>query len=181
MQDFLAGLKEDFIFTSDEKWPERDTSSPKIEEWVGSNCLAYAFNYKKPIRSDFYVQEDTVENIRKNPFSQLGPKGINFGFERDEILWRFTYNLGILGVNFRIISKDELEWLSNSEKLIAIAYSKKRRDYHFIRRNVDGTWSHKLGWCNQPEILCDAGEDPGEWLEGIYEYEILNFFHIELM
>lgn len=27
------------------------------------------------------------------------------------------------------------------------------KDFHFVRQNADGTWSHKRGWKNEPEVL----------------------------
>ena len=169
--NFLEGLNSDFVFSTD--WPKPIEPEDDDRKWIGSNCMSYAFNYRKPIRSAFLSSERHDPNIvRDNVFSILGPYDkLQETIPKKEILWRFSYNAGLLGISFRIEKNAKNIDVSSDEKVIGIAWSRKY-GHHFFRRDSDGRWSHKLGWDYEPEILCEANENPCEKIKK-HGYKVL--------
>ena len=43
--------------------------------------------------------------------------------------------------------------LHENESKIALTYSKADNDFHFLRQNADGSWSHKPGWGSRGKFI----------------------------
>ena len=54
-------------------------------------------------------------------------------------------------LKLRLNLSDEQEKIEDGEIKFALYACDK--DFHFVRQNADGTWSHKRGWIQEPETL----------------------------
>lgn len=123
-----------------------------------TNCLAYAFGFKSP---DFY--HDIYF-----PGSLSGE--LKF-LEKDLLAERLFNDLSLLDISCSIISKEEAHKRTQQGKqVVALFYSEVENDFHFIRKDKEGGWSHKPGYKSSP---CKIRYN----YEGIYDdtYELLAY------
>lgn len=130
--------------------------------------------------------------------------GYLFGFTGTEyirIYKRGLWNLGYLcDTSFRFESKREAEEILKSDfeilklKLVNSSEAEKLKfgelkfamyysdyDFHFVRQNADGTWSHKVGWERYPESL-RVGENGKleDVLRNKPDYELVGIYKVNM-
>lgn len=113
-----------------------------------TNCYAYAI--------DSYIA-DTL----KYPNSIYYPgsfSGAPFCHEytKETILEGFDLDMKSLG--FVYFKSSLSEPLEEGEFKVLISVNNKSGDFHFMRQDLDGFWSHKRGWNGLPMNLSKAGE-----------------------
>ncbi len=85
----------------------------------------------------------------------------NYYFREDLLIKLLKRDCAVLSINAYSCNFDA-KTAENAYK-IAIAYSKSDNDFHFLRSNADGSWSHKPGFGNifhrcKSEIINYRGE-----------------------
>jgi len=118
----------------------------------GTNCYAYALqlryylhysanNYEPGFLDEDYLFNNTFESLKEGLIRDCNLLGIDLNeVSETETLPTNTYRIGI-------------GWLTAD-------------DWHFIRQNVNGTWSEKAGWGQIPTnmmVLELAKENYKEW------------------
>lgn len=145
------------------------TNKPKFEEntkkYKHTNCYGYALEYSCP---DIFM--DLYEHINIDSFA------FNLGFTSDEIYnrYEFEYNYSAMMTDFENLDIHAFNSSIDSKNKYGgykIAIYKSFGDFHLLRQNMDGTWSHKLGYSNIIERV-----EPLEYIEG--EYERVNVLEI---
>lgn len=111
------------------------------ELWEGleetRNCFTYVFN----IRSG-KVDKDIIAN-----YGEIVNKSINNRFVTvDEVYEIAVEMLEKLDIKFK---KCDIE-TEVPEGWFKIAWYVSKKDVHWLRRDDDGTWSHKQGWYRNP-------------------------------
>ena len=140
------------------------TNKPLFDEKEGkynhSNCYMYALGLITPeIFASVYEYKE-IDNLTHN-----------LGFMTDDL-----YSSNDLNTNLYDLQKDlELLGIDSYECTMLgdthhggykIAFFKAPFDFHFIRQNMDGTWSHKLGY----SPIIERVEMPQERVLGRYNY-----------
>ena len=107
-----------------------------LEEVAGKyNCYAHIWGLDK----------GEIEQFPENEvFDIPGFSGLEFEFpsSEEDLVQKVFQDMDLLDVDIRISTVDEP--LQADEWKIAIYYSD--HDYHFMRQDRDGTWSHKVGY-----------------------------------
>ncbi len=135
-----------------------------------ANCYAYAMKLEndsrtnrpftsKPQPGEFSGRGLTARDLRGD--SETVKKAINKKVSADATILNLCYT----EVNSANHVPKEGNWV------VALAYATDSSDYHWWRKNEDGTWSHKPG--STPIIHWDASgktiTDPGNCNRGIYD------------
>ena len=135
-----------------------------------ANCYAYAMKLendprtgrpftRKPQPGEFSGNGLTARDLRGN--SETVKKAINAKVSADAKVLNLNYT--------EVNSADHVPKAGNW--VVALAYATDGSDYHWWRKNEDGTWSHKPG--STPIIHWDASgntiTDPGNCNRGIYD------------
>ncbi len=136
----------------DERW----------EEAENVNCLAYVLN---SIYGDLYVYRFFE---KRSYIFQI--------YHRDEVINIFEDKLKLFGISFFEVTL--FEKIPETYYRVAICRASDFRDFHFARQNADGIWSHKMGWYKPPELLCEANENPDEYLRDL-GYDLITYYAIE--
>lgn len=108
------------------------------ELYPDTNCLAYAIGTKIPdINHSFYF-----------------PGGISGSLDillPSEMVENFVKDMKLLGIHAEVISLEQAKE-PNKEGIqtIALFYSPDANQFHFIRKDKEGGWSHKLGYNRAP-------------------------------
>ena len=95
--------------------------------------------------------------------------------DKDELLERVRSDMDFLGVDIQDDVRDEK--VENGEWRIAI-YLGDKNDFHFMRENADGTWSHKIGYHHiietkeYPPQKLDTGVEQIYDLIGVYRLKV---------
>lgn len=108
-----------------------------------TNCMAYAFGFKRPDPGcDYYF-----------------PGGISRGsvLLKEEVLVESTIaDLKLLGISCEKISEEEARKRTQSGKqIVALFYLKNDEgvNFHFIRKDKEGGWSHKPNFFGPPSKI----------------------------
>ena len=124
----------------------------------GTNCLAYAVGYKFP---DVMRKLYFPGAIRNRPVM----------YNKDFLLRFFIEDLSVIGIKAKVISKEQArETVVEGNQVVAFMYSYD--DFHFIRKDKDGMWSHKQGYYNLPTKVFYDYED---WFE---EYMLVAYLNL---
>lgn len=110
---------------------------------LANNCYSYAVGLNAAIVD---VSERTSEISAPQPGDASGlPKHVIVLLEHKSLpFWiKLAERDGLKRVD---VPKDALlPELGRGHRLVALGYSMKRHDYHWLRAEPDGTWSHKRG------------------------------------
>ena len=156
-------------------------SSSNTSEYSGSaNCYAYALKLSVDPRTEkpFVNKPQPGEFSGKitYAYNDTAAKTVDVKMEMEEAVKR---DCEVLGLTFEEVSSnayvcEEGEWL------VALAYA-PGSDYHWWRKNEDGTWYHKPG--TTPIQTVDSSgniiTDPGECDRGIYT-EFLGYYVVSV-
>ena len=146
-------------------------TQPKSVPYSGqANCYAYAMKLendprtnepfkRKPQPGEFSGNALTVKDLKQDRADVK--KTITTKVSEDAKVLNFTFN-----------EVSSAEYVTKSGNwLVALAYATDGTDYHWWRRNNDGTWSHKPG--ATPVVYWDVDgrtiTDPASCNRGIYD------------
>ncbi len=106
------------------------------EGFIARNCYHYALNYRGP-RSDVYFPGEFSFCLTNRHFS----KGFLTFDEFHDLLFADCFTLGI-----KIRDADVMDAVNPGEWKIAFFESKSHKnwDFHFLREDMHGQWSHKF-------------------------------------
>jgi len=116
---------------------------PKI--WNGdiahrTNCYAYAINAYIPNPScGFSFYYPGMFSKEENPYPNYTRKGLIASFKKD------MKNLGLI-----LVESSLEEPLKEGEHKVLLTISSDNGDFHFLRQDRDGFWSHKMSWYSYP-------------------------------
>ncbi len=124
------------------------------------NCYAHALNCMYEDR-DYSVYSPGAICATFNNSDVFTDCGVDYYFREDLIIKLIKRDCSVLSIKADCCSFDS-RTDENTYK-IALTYSKKDNDIHFIRQNIDGLWSHKPGFGNlrhlvKSELICYHGE-----------------------
>ena len=129
------------IIVKDKKWNNINDT----------NCYAYALNLDlscKEINDDrCFYNVGYISSCYKRIL------------EKEELINALINDMKKLGISIKEVDfnyiLEENEWKIALFKTDVYVDDKGRKstDFHFIRKNYDGYWSHKVGWKDRPEKL----------------------------
>lgn len=103
-----------------------------------TNCMAYAFGFKQP-------------DYGHDKYFPGGFSG-EYVFLKEELLvQRIISDLKLVGITCTVISETEARKRTTcGQQVVALFYSSIENDFHFIRKDKEGGWSHKPGFVYAP-------------------------------
>lgn len=114
-------------------------------EWKGSfNCYMYALN----INSNFIGYRTNPGFLKAN--EEYIKKGGVLYYNKENLIKYFKDDCRELGL--QVIETTINEKISDNEYKIVVYLNSIGR-FHFVRRDSNGVWSEKNGWCGKIEIL----------------------------
>ena len=144
----------------------------------GANCYAYAMKLEfdprnnKPFRNkpqpgEFSGNMLTYKDLKGGPVKV-----------KEKINKKVTADTKVLKLNYKEVSSAN-HTPKQGNWVVALVYASDGSDYHWYRRNEDGTWSHKPGIT--PIISWDASgnpiTDPATCDRGIYD-SFLGYYEV---
>ncbi len=158
-----------------------------VKRFIGDYPATFSVDYS-PFRNCYAHALNC--NYEDRDFSMYTPGAIYADFNGGDFLdsteYFFDYDLFI-----KLIKRDcsaisitasecsfDMKLREKSSKIV-LTYSKKDNDFHFLRQNIDGTWSHKPGFGNRikrvkSEIIQYNGEKSIEiWGSSYKVFEIM--------
>ncbi len=141
-----------------------------------TNCYAYALKLDVPERK--------IKTLAYAP-GTMGSSSTNLAVQRyftlDNLLENIQDDLLYLGIKF--LEVDPLEEILPNEWKIAlftafysyICYEEYLYDYHFLRQDSSGIWTHKMGFFHRPTNVDnnkDVIKDPKKCSLGNYDYQL---------
>lgn len=131
------------------------TNKPVFEEnqkkYTNGNCYSYALGLSNP---------DGVSNVIMQTGMNIGYVGGSLVTSNDpeKYLYGIQKDFETLEVDFYDSAIGE----ENKHGGYKIAFYVSPKDFHFIRQNIDGSWSHKVGYSKVIKMV----NEPGETFEG---------------
>ena len=122
------------------------TNKPEFEEnqkkYTNGNCYSYALGLSNP---------EGVSNVIMQTGMNIGYVGGSLVTANDpkKYLYGIQKDFETLEIDFYDSSLDS----ENKHNGYKIAFYVSSTDFHFIRQNVDGSWSHKVGYLKIIEKL----------------------------
>ena len=112
------------------------------KRYVNGNCYSYALDIFNP---------EGISNV----IMQLG---LNIGYLSKNLVFKGTPEKYLYGLakDFEELNIDSYETsvdLPNCHNGYKIAFYLSFNDFHFLRQNSDGSWSHKVGYLNRIDKL----------------------------
>ena len=120
-----------------------------LDEWKGKEFNCYAYALRICVDLGAYYKREIVPgflSIGKNEYYRDGPEAIVKLFKQDcEIL------------NLKVSETSLNEPLNENEYKVAVyaCVCGSYRDFHFIRQDSNGSWSHKRGWIKPIETYME--------------------------
>lgn len=131
-----------------------------------TNCMAHAFGAEVPdLKHNFYVP------------------GFISGSTDDRIATEFVDNFikdaEVLGKHAEVITREQAKEVEKEgNQVVALFYSWIDNDFHFIRKNKGGVWSHKAGYKQEPRIIKYNYEGFFERDDCYITYDLVAFFNL---
>lgn len=135
-------------------------------EWEGSfNCYMYALNINTNFigyrtNPGFLVEEIKQEFAKKEGLLDYNKKNLIQLFKED-----------CKQLKLKVIETTLNEKVDSDEYKIAV-YLNSNGGYHFVRKDIEGGWSEKNGWCGSIEIINEEDIDKsihGFTFVGVYK------------
>lgn len=109
-----------------------------VKKYINGNCYSYALDIFNP---------EGISNV----ILQLG---LNVGYLSRNLVYNGTKEKYLYGLakDFEELNIDSYEIssdLPNEHGGYKIAFYLSFNDFHFLRQNSDGSWSHKVGYLNR--------------------------------
>lgn len=133
-----------------------------------TNCYAYALNS--------YLADPLPGNTIYYPGAFSG-EDILYYYHNIVFFNRFKSDIKNLGF---ILLKSTLEdTLKKDEHKILVSIRNDNCDYHFMRQDSDGFWSHKRGWFEMPTNLKSNGYKILNPEEELLDHTTIGYFKIK--
>lgn len=131
-----------------------------------TNCYAYVLNLQV---GDYGTQNKYYPGF----FAGMDPF-YEDGYEEQKLLMRFMSDLHSLGLQVKKCSRTS----ETNGEVQKICFMYKKDDFHFLRQDSNGFWSHKIGWkyiptnkgVNKQKITNPERQMPG--------YKLIGYFFI---
>lgn len=157
---YLSFLKEEIKMGTNYPNYEKDR-----EFYYLGNCYTYALGLRSI--SSF------IEQYKYFKIDDLFPFNCGFMHEickafqsKEELLERFYQDCEALGILvYETGINTPISYGGYKIALFVSCFHNKFNDFHFVRQNEDGSWSHKLGYFNEPQLI-----EFSEQLNGHYEF-----------
>ena len=114
------------------------------ENWINmkeTNCYAYALGLdikESDICKNAYQPGTISETVNLRQYESFPYEVLISGLEND---------LDVLGINYRLIKPDEKIELNEWKIVLMVKkYCDGLDNFHFLRQDIDGIWSHKVGY-----------------------------------
>ena len=137
-------------------------------KFTNSNCYGFALDIPTPNIFKSLYEKIEIDDFVMNPgFASFEP----FSFKKINTLKNILADFDSLNIKY-FESSLEIPNLHNGYK-IAILFNGDSYKTHFIRQNLDGTWSEKVGYSNMIRNFTNIDESYyiklGYTLEKVYE------------
>ena len=129
LRDYIRLSKENPSFESDSKW----------KLYTEGNCYCYALMLPTP---KVCVRAYYSKSKHEFPHDVGFLSGKEYSDDIDICYDNLRSDLDFLGVDYYETNNDAY----NSHGGYKISFLKSIDDFHFLRQNIDGTWSHKRGY-----------------------------------
>lgn len=129
LRDYIRLCKENPSFESDSKW----------KLYTEGNCYCYALMLPTP---KVFVRAYYSKSKHEFPHDVGFLSGKEHSDDIDICYDNLRSDLDFLGVDYYETNNDAY----NSHGGYKISFLKSIDDFHFLRQNIDGTWSHKRGY-----------------------------------
>lgn len=129
LRDYIRLCKENPSFESDSKW----------KLYTEGNCYCYALMLPTP---RVFVRTYYSKSKHEFPHDVGFLSGKEYSDDIDICYDNLRSDLDFLGVDYYETNNDAY----NSHGGYKISFLKSIDDFHFLRQNIDGTWSHKRGY-----------------------------------
>ena len=129
LRDYIRLSKENPSFESDSKW----------KLYTEGNCYCYALMLPTP---KVFVRAYYSKSKHEFPHDVGFLSGKEYSDDIDICYDNLRSDLDFLGVDYYETNNDAY----NSHGGYKISFLKSIDDFHFLRQNIDGTWSHKRGY-----------------------------------
>lgn len=129
LRDYIRLSKENPSFESDSKW----------KLYTEGNCYCYALMLPTP---RVFVRTYYSKGKHEFPHNVGFLSGKEYSDDIDICYDNLRSDLDFLGVDYYETNNDAY----NSHGGYKISFLKSIDDFHFLRQNIDGTWSHKRGY-----------------------------------
>jgi len=157
--DMIEKIREDLKNIS---YPQ--TFDPTLHK--DTNCMAHAFGAEVPdLKHNFYVPgfisgnaDDLIET---------------------ELVENFINDAEVLGKHAEVITREQAKkGEKEGNQVVALFYSWIDNDFHFIRKNKGGVWSHKAGYKQEPRVIKYNYENFFEREDCYITYDLIAFFNL---
>lgn len=150
----------------------RNTFPPKFDRTLWQyreplvNCYAYALNccVTNHEMASFFSEVGRISNL----------PGMQEPIQKKDLQTRFLKDMETLELKTRRTKYNVKE--RDGGYKVGICISPYGDDFHFIRQEENGIWSHKFV-NDVPRFLCEEKESPEPYLE-YYCYEVVDYFLI---
>ena len=114
------------------------------------NCYAHALNSMYEDR-DYTVYSPGAIYATFNDSDIFTDCDAKYYFREDLFIKLIKRDCSVLSIDAVCCSFDSK--IDENAYKIALTYSKADNDFHFIRQNIDGSWSHKAGYGNLRHLI----------------------------
>lgn len=134
-----------------------------------TNCMAYAIGAKVPdLEHNFYVPGFISGNA-----DDLIPT---------KMVENYIKDMEVLGKKAEVITREQAkETEKEGNQVVALFYSWIDNDFHFIRKNKEGVWSHKAGYKQEPRVIKYNYERIFERDDCWIVYDLVAFFNLSFL
>ncbi|MBQ8844806.1 MAG: hypothetical protein IJ008_02190 [Clostridia bacterium] len=136
------------------------------------NCYGYVFG----------LTGEQYQDINQQGVWNLGFTDQTFGFvERfgNPNVVRYLLKNDFKKLKLKLYESNENEKLNQGE--IKFALYSCEQDFHFVRQDADGTWSHKMGWnCVEEKFETENGKLKKYFPRGDKNYELMGIYKSRL-
>ena len=131
-----------------------------------TNCMAYAIGATvADLKHNFYVPGFISENANELIASQM--------------VENFIKDMEVLGIRAEVIFRKEAKEVEEEgNQIVALFYSWIDNDFHFIRKNKEGGWSHKVGYKQEPRVAKYNYENFFQRDDCYITYDLIAFFKL---
>ena len=132
------------------------TNNPVFEEnkekYTNGNCYSYALGLSNPkfVNNNFLQTGMSIGYVGGSLVSSNNPGKYLYGIQKD---------FETLEIDFY----DSITGEENKHGGYKIAFYVSPEDFHFIRQNADGSWSHKVGYSKIIERVNEPGENLNDY------------------
>lgn len=134
------------------------------DNYKEGNCYCYALGFITPsIFNDIFARFD--EKMIRHNIGFISDTFIDINSSSD-LMFGFENDLSYLGIKYYNSNIES----DNNHNGYKVSLYRGFDDFHFVRQNIDGSWSHKIGY--EPIVI--KCTDP----RNVLDYELLNTYEI---